>query len=237
MATSHGAADHGIVGYVTRLKNGSLVPATSSARTAKAIWEVASDNGVSVGVAGWWASWPAETVHGWVVSDHANPVLRENFLRDGKYWTANASSLEALNSDVSPPEINREVADVQTRANREAMVTLNTQGLFTHEQVQLLNAARWFERTPYSILKTFHAVDVSTVASVTHLSRSRPVDLTMTYLRGPDPIQHYAWDLVEPEKYAVPNPFLDRDRGIVEAVYRYSDALVGDLLRELESDA
>ena len=58
----------------------------------------------------------------------------------------------------------------------------------------------------------------------------RPTDLVMLYLHGPDPIQHMGWDLVEPEAYAVPNPNLERDRGLVEGVYRAMDSLLAELV-------
>ena len=62
------------------------------------------------------------------------------------------------------------------------------------------------------------------------LARERPTDLQMLYLRGPDPVQHYAWDLVETEKYAVKRPTLERDRGIVEGIYRYVDTFLWEIL-------
>jgi arylsulfatase A-like enzyme len=57
----------------------------------------------------------------------------------------------------------------------------------------------------------------------------------MVYLRGPDPVQHYAWDLVEPEKYAIKPAHLERDRGIVEGIYRYVDSFLLEVLDAVDS--
>ncbi len=37
----------------------------------KTFWNVASDKGLRVGVVNWWATWPADAVNGWVVTDRA----------------------------------------------------------------------------------------------------------------------------------------------------------------------
>ena len=54
---------------------GQKVPISGRSRAVPAIWNVASANGLSVGVVGWWATHPAEEVKGFFVSDHASPIL------------------------------------------------------------------------------------------------------------------------------------------------------------------
>jgi hypothetical protein len=44
-------------------------PPSAVLRTVKAFWNVASEKGLRVGVVNWWATWPAEPVNGYVVSD------------------------------------------------------------------------------------------------------------------------------------------------------------------------
>jgi hypothetical protein len=46
-------------------------PPTSVLRGVKAFWNVASEKGLRVGVVNWWATWPADRVNGYVVSDRA----------------------------------------------------------------------------------------------------------------------------------------------------------------------
>jgi hypothetical protein len=47
------------------------VPPTSVLRGVKAFWNVAADKGLRVGVVNWWATWPADAINGYVVSDRA----------------------------------------------------------------------------------------------------------------------------------------------------------------------
>jgi type I phosphodiesterase/nucleotide pyrophosphatase len=46
-------------------------PATAVLRGEKTFWNVASEKGLRVGVVNWWATWPAEAVNGYLVSDRA----------------------------------------------------------------------------------------------------------------------------------------------------------------------
>jgi hypothetical protein len=46
-------------------------PPSSVLRSAKALWNVASEKGLRVGVVNWWATWPADPVNGYVVTDRA----------------------------------------------------------------------------------------------------------------------------------------------------------------------
>jgi hypothetical protein len=59
----------GGVGDVLRLTRAQ--PATAVLRGEKTFWNVASEKGLRVGVVNWWATWPAETVNGYLLSDRA----------------------------------------------------------------------------------------------------------------------------------------------------------------------
>lgn len=117
VATGRGPAAHGIVstgarrlagmrtpvsldeqGVVARtlargadlLRIGRAVPPTSVLRGVKAFWNVAADKGLRVGVVNWWATWPADAINGYVVSDRAYFKLE----KDGP-----------LEREVHPPEV------------------------------------------------------------------------------------------------------------------------------------
>jgi hypothetical protein len=46
-------------------------PPSAALRSVKTFWNVASEKGLRVGVVNWWATWPADAVNGWLVSDRA----------------------------------------------------------------------------------------------------------------------------------------------------------------------
>jgi hypothetical protein len=237
IATGRAPADHGVLTFTSELANGSKIPVTSSVRKARAIWELATKRGVSVGVIGWWASWPAEEVNGYVVSDHANPAFADFLFADRNYWTADRSTLAKLSRDFLPLDIGPILARHWMKQEAFPYADLQRRGGFSDAQIAELRRAPWSERNVYSWLKTFYRVDLPLFRASRDLARERPTDLQMLYLRGPDPVQHYGWDLVEPERYLHPPAHLDRDRGLIEGVYRYLDTFLGEILAEKPADS
>jgi predicted AlkP superfamily phosphohydrolase/phosphomutase/Tfp pilus assembly protein PilF len=70
IATGTSPARHGILDFlVTDPATGRQVPATSRLRREPAFWNLISNAGKSAGVVGWLATWPAESIEGFVVSD------------------------------------------------------------------------------------------------------------------------------------------------------------------------
>lgn len=237
VATGARPEEHGVLSFTSQLPNGDLIPVTSNARKRRAIWELATRKGVSVGVLGWWASWPAEEVNGYVVSDHANPAFSELLSADRKYWTADQDVLGKLEKDFFPLDLAPTLQRHWIARDAFPYDDLRRRGRFTDEQMAVLRQAPWNERDVYSWLKTFYRVDYPLFRSALDLMRERPTDLQMLYLRGPDPVQHYGWDLVEPGRFAVQPPNLRRDQGIVEGVYRYVDTFLGEILDAKHPDA
>lgn len=237
IATGRAPEDHGVTAFVSTLPNGDVIPVTSSVRKARAIWEIAGRRGVSAGVLGWWASWPAEDVPGgYVVTDHANPAWSESLLADRRYWTADRDVLSKLRRDYSPLDIGPILARNWTPRASFPYDDLQRRADFTPVQMERLRAAPWSQRTVYSTLKTIYLVDYPYFRSALDLAKERPTDLLMLYLRGPDPLQHYAWDLVEPEKFAKKPEDLANDRGLVEGVYRYLDTFLAEILEARPED-
>lgn len=79
---------HGVLDF-TRFspETGQREPITSVERRVPAIWNMASDAGRSVAVFGLWATWPAETVKGTLVSDRLFSFqLREGDPPPGLVW-------------------------------------------------------------------------------------------------------------------------------------------------------
>ena len=66
VATGRHPEEHGIL---ANAMDGS--PPTSNMRRVHALWNVASEHGLDVGIVGWFVTWPAEAVNGFVVSDQA----------------------------------------------------------------------------------------------------------------------------------------------------------------------
>ena len=237
VATGRRPADHGIRGFTARLPNGREIPVTSSLRKARAIWELANRRGLSVGVIGWWATWPAEEVRGYVVSDHANPAFGDHMAAEGKFWTADRQRLAELRRQVHPEDIAPILNRHWITPESFPWEDFQRRGRFSDEQVALARSADWHEADLYSWLKSFYRLDYPLSRVALDLMRERPVDLQMLYLRGPDPVQHYGWDAMEPEKFARKPADVQRDRGVVEGTYRYVDTFLAEILDALPEDA
>lgn len=235
VATGRLPQDHGVTDYTQEIPGKGRVPITSDARKVPALWNLASDAGRRVAVVNWWASWPSEPINGIVVSDHANPAAAG--WMDGKYWTADVEELAAMNADTWPGALAASLKDTWIDPAAYPLDTLAEAAQLTPTQKKLVERAAFNERSTYSWLKTFYAVDVPHHRLTRDLLVNDPHDLTLLYLRGPDPVQHYAWDTVEPYRYTPPPAQLARDRGVVEGVYRYVDEFLAELLDAAGPDA
>jgi len=70
IATGVSPARHGILDFmVNDPATGKSVPATSRLRRVPAFWNRASSAGRSSGIIGWLATWPAESIEGFIVTD------------------------------------------------------------------------------------------------------------------------------------------------------------------------
>ena len=228
IATGRLPETHGIRGFVVRLGDGKRIPVGSSQRAARAVWEIASGAGVETGVIGWWASWPAEPIAGYVISEHANPAA-VGWL-GARPWGPGRQRLEGIERAVHPEELSPRLRPHWLDREDFPWPELRARSGLTDAQMEVLRRAPWDGHGPYAYFKTFYAIDRPLVSIALELLRERPTDLLMLYLRGPDPIQHRAWDLFEPERFARKPPYLERDRGLVEGVYRYVDSFLGEIL-------
>lgn len=237
VATCRDPATHGVRTYASELPGGQMIPVSSDARRVRALWEVATRGGRRVGVVNWWASWPAEPVNGFVVTNHANPAVAEFHVKDRSLWTADPAALRKMQRDFFPLDIAPVLARHWHPVEEYPYAELETRARLTAAQIDQVRRAAWNERETYSMLKTVFRIDYPNFLAAEDLLRERPVDLAMMYFASADPVQHYAWDLVEPERYAVPSADLSRDRGLVQGVYRYLDGFVGGLREVMPADA
>jgi hypothetical protein len=77
-------------------------PASAALRAVKAFWNVASDKGLRVGVVNWWATWPADPVNGYLVTDRALFRLEKGGAPDREVHPPEA--FESLRALVLPSE-------------------------------------------------------------------------------------------------------------------------------------
>jgi len=80
-------------------------PATAVLRGEKTFWNVASEKGLRVGAVNWWATWPADAVNGYVVSDRTLFRLERGGAPDREVYPPEA--FDRLRGLVPPDEADR----------------------------------------------------------------------------------------------------------------------------------
>jgi tetratricopeptide (TPR) repeat protein/predicted AlkP superfamily phosphohydrolase/phosphomutase len=96
IVTGRKGPDHGVLDFVEIASDGKPVPITSARRRVPALWNVLDAAGRSAGVVGWYASYPAEPVRGFVVSDR----LGFHQVRSARDGGAGATYPEALAAEI-----------------------------------------------------------------------------------------------------------------------------------------
>ena len=81
---------HGVTWFMTDAPDGSKIPISSEERRVRTFWNIASEAGMSCGITGWWATWPAEPINGYLISDavawHSFGINGRSNPAEGKTW-------------------------------------------------------------------------------------------------------------------------------------------------------
>jgi Flp pilus assembly protein TadD len=223
IATGRAPADHGIGHFVAvNPKTGEQLPVTSQMRRVRAIWNILSDAGRRVGVVGWWATWPAETVNGFIVSDHTC----YHFLFDeGATGDKNAVGL------VSPPALQAEVAPLVRRPSdvgpAEAAPFVSVPAADFERDFSFdddLSHWRWALATADSYRRI----------GLHLLEKERP-DLLMVYIEGVDSSSHLFGHLFRVEGLKGELATQQARYGkTVEQMYVYADQIIGDFMARMD---
>jgi len=148
VATGKSAVAHGIVSDVVKAPGRyALRPVTADQRRFPAIWTIAGSRGLSVGVTGWAATFPAEEVNGFMIAD-----LRET--ADERRGTIYPDG--ALPEGAGPPER----ADLPAGLRRVLQLDPALASVFERDQSDLslgLALARVYQ--PRLVMFRFHSID------------------------------------------------------------------------------
>jgi predicted AlkP superfamily phosphohydrolase/phosphomutase len=193
-------------------------------RKVRAFWNILSEHDRSVGVIGWWATWPAEPVRGYVVSDRAAYTRMEATLGDDT----------PRPHEVYPSELTAEVGALVRRPNEiNADEVRRFVALSDAEVDRLIRGSGYRHGELLAEFKYVHQSDRTTADIAVELMGSRPTDVTAMGFFGVDTVSHLAWHYMDPE--AFPDLRLDeqdvaRFGGLIDRYYEFVDRMLGDLL-------
>ena len=220
MMTGVSPLEHGILDFAQfDPKTGAKEPITSSLRRAPAIWNMASASGKKVGVIGLWATYPAETVNGTIVSDRLFTFLfKENAPPAGVVFPADRESWarEAL-----------------TRANDDVGESSVRQYLpwLTHDDYARHADSPDPYGQPISALRRI-LIDTQVYDALGRdvVSRDHP-DLAIIYLEGTDTVGHVFAPFAPPRQPQIPEADYDRYHDVPERYFKHIDDLLGQYLQ------
>jgi len=219
IATGVEPSRHGILDFlVDDPSGGARQPVTSAQRLSPAVWELLSAADVEVGVVGWWASWPADPVRGYMVSDRIAYQLFD--------WE---TDLDDAEGKTWPPELYGQL--------RDSMVTPESVGW---DQVQPYLAGERKDASAYDeqereLLDEFRTLLASgeTYRGIHRvLHADRPVRLQMVYFEGTDTVGHLFMPYRNPPLPGVDASGIESFGEIVDRYYETVDGYIGELLAE-----
>ena len=205
MATGRPPAVHGIVDFQLKDETGQSHIASSDARKTETLWTIVSRSGGRAGFVGWWVTWPAEPVEGYIVSDH--------FLRPNQEQLTRATYPDRLAAELNA------VIPADWAWLRESLANGQLRTLSDRSPRPPLSAEKRLEEA-----RRLYDQDHRGEQSILHLLNREPwPDLVGFTSRKIDLASHYMWSFAAdqgPEAVS----------RVLEPVYRYEDELIGRLV-------
>jgi len=230
VATGFVPEKHGITRFTAEVPGTDReVPVTSNMRLVKAFWNILSERGISVGIVGWWPSWPSEEVNGFMVAQRAWPV---NWSLHGIPFGAARDAQGRLRVEEFPG-----------RTYPEDLYDEFEPFIMTEEDVTVTDLNRFFSDSRFTDpRRQFHARWVYAKdktfadAGLALFDRYRP-DVFAVYLQGTDVTAHYYWGYRREDGFEVSDADARLYGNVVENYYRFVDGVIARYLEKADEDA
>jgi hypothetical protein len=212
------------------LADGWRKPVSSAERLVPALWDLCSAAGIPVGVTAWWASWPADPVAGFLVSDHSfYPTLVE------EDWRRNVPVL-ASSGLTHPPELQAELMASHGKAQVVPEVLERYVQLTDGERAKLGELVHT-DPTLKTLLLAVQKDRYYGDAALELFDRFRPRVL-LAYFNAVDSFAHVVYALSVPEagQRGHPDEEVRRYAGSMRAVALATDDWVGRFLERMDAD-
>jgi len=231
IATGKTPDQHGIIDFlVVDPRTGRKVPIASTFRKTRALWNIFSEAGRTVDFIGWWATWPAESVKGHIVSDRLAYSL-----------FGYRSRPEDQVGLVSPPSLLDAIGPLRVSEDAITLDDLRRFAPFTKAELEAARAKVVADpdqaySDPLNHLvrilastRTYHAIALK-------LLREDHPDLLSVYFQGIDEVCHRFAQYIPPRPSWVDSAEYAKYHDVVTRFYEYQDGLIGELLEAAGPD-
>ncbi len=192
---------------------------TSGMRTCKSLWNILSEHGRRVGVVGWYITWPAEPVNGFLVTSRS-------------FLYSNSGDVTVDPGLTYPEELFHDVAvhnDIMTEITLDSLAWLCDQGDGGDPELGkgcMDTVERYFE----AIRKNYARDLITLRVTLDLMERYDSLDVLMVYFRAVDSLNHivfndthYGQSTMGDELYLIPDNY-----------YEFIDRIVGRIRGELD---
>jgi predicted AlkP superfamily phosphohydrolase/phosphomutase len=245
IVTGKSEKKHGISDFVTKTPGEyetSIV--TSNLRKVKAIWNILSDYGKTVGIVNWWASWPAEKVNGFIVServcfwDSYHPLENPQFIRNfsGLTYPNQVLSKALQLKELSLRDLDKEVTQLLGYRPFSPPLTPLKRFQLQSDPVNL-NSLEYNEKIAASLVPLIISRDISAVKIGHNFLNQYKPNLFAVYLWGIDGFEHLFCEFSD-ENYNL-NIAQEHSREpnqLVHMYYQFTDRLIGELLADIDEN-
>lgn len=217
VATGRLPAAHGIRDWSYRdPETGEKGLMTSERRRVHALWDLLTLARRTSGFVNWWATWPAEPVDGFLVSEQFTRKRPGEMLERATYPPALADELREPLAETEWPWLRAQLdaGTLKVLADRQ-------------ESAMPLGAEERYRQAWF-----LYGQDYLGERALDYLLEKEPhPELLGVLSRKIDVASHYMWQFG-----SEPRPSFEELSRLLEPVYRYEDALLGRLMSQLEED-
>ncbi|PIN73338.1 hypothetical protein COV20_03850 [Candidatus Woesearchaeota archaeon CG10_big_fil_rev_8_21_14_0_10_45_16] len=210
-----------------KLKMGGNRLTTSTSLQEKTMWEMLSNEKVSCGVVGWLVTWPAQKIHGAMISEKAIEGLQ-------KIYKNKFDLEEAKVSITFPEEINEEISSLKKKA--EEISDQEIDGFFNNlsaDEKQQIRKDIFDRKSRLSFFTHLYLSDLFSTEAGLHLKNKIDPDFLSVYLPGLDGIQHLFWQFHQPESFSFlpeDQTHVDKFKDMVNNYYIFLDSLISRMV-------
>jgi len=206
-------------------------------RKVKAIWNILSEHKKTVGLVGYWCTWPAEEVNGFIVSDR--------FHFGGSFSSQKAEGLKLAkeNTGETVPDLTYPTGlykDIIGMRIHPSSLSPDTAKRFMNVDIDPSTYTINTDDKVSEIMMAYSQDESYARVGLELYNRYNP-DFFSVYAEGPDVAGHLFWDAHEPDNPVfgggVTEDNINKFGNTINAYYEYVDEILGRYLKVMDKDA